>query len=409
MELIQINLVGLSHDNQPINSSMKITLFAQIFQKFNKYSFDKLVEKHQSNKHSKGNDAWTHFVTMVFCQFSKSNSLNDVCNGMRSATGDLNHLGLTKALKKSSLAYINEHRSWEVFRDMYYELHTKFAPQLKVKRTLLPKRKIYLLDSSTVDLCLSLFDWAHFRQKKGAIKLHTVLDFDGCLPAFMDVSDGKKHDVRAAHDMKFPSGSIVVADRAYVDFRWMNELDEQGVFFVIRGKENIKFELEEQLFRPSDVKNTSIEYDFLAELSNAKTRVKYDKPLRLIQVWDEETKQYLELLTNNLSWTASTISDLYRRRWTIESFFKDIKTHLKIKSFVGTSLNAVMIQIWTALITILLLKLLQKEAKYKWHLSNLVAFVRLNLFVKIDLKTWLDKPFLDPAEIKNRSIQMELF
>lgn len=388
---------------------MKITLFAQIFQKFNKKSFDKLAEKHQSNKHCKGNDAWTHFVTMVFCQFSKSNSLNDVCNGMRSATGDLNHLGLNRAMKKSSLSYTNQHRSWEVFRDMYFDLHAQFSSQLKNKRTLLPKRKIYLLDSSTVDLCLSLFDWAHFRQKKGALKLHTVLDFDGCLPAFMDVSEGKKHDVRAAHDMRFPSGSIVVADRAYVDFEWMNELDRQGVFFVIRGKENIKFELEEQLFRPSDATNKSIEYDWHVSLSNSGTRKKYGKQLRMVQVWDEETEQYLEILTNNFTWTASTIAELYRRRWSIESFFKDIKTHLKIKSFIGTSLNAVMIQIWTALITILLLKLLQKEAKYKWHLSNLVAFVRLNLFVKIDLKLWLDKPFLDPIEIESRSNQLALF
>lgn len=388
---------------------MKITLFAQIFQKFDKHSFDRLIKKHQSNKHCKGNDAWTHFVTMVFCQFSKSNSLNDVCNGMRSATGDLNHLGLTKAMKKSSLSYINQHRSWEIFQDMYYVLHDKFSGQLKNKRRLLPKRKIYLVDSSTIDLCLSLYDWAHFRQKKGAIKLHTVLDFDGCLPAFIDVSDGKKHDVRAAHDMKFPSKSIVVADRAFVDFTWMDELDEQGVFFVIRGKENIQFELEEQLLRPTDLKNKSIEVDWHAHLSKPSTRKKYDKPLRLVQVWDEETKQYLELLTNNFTWTATTIAELYRRRWSIESFFKDIKTHLKIKSFVGTSLNAVMIQIWTAMITILLLKLLQKEAKYKWHLSNLVAFVRLNLFVKIDLKLWLDKPFLDPLEMKNRSAQMTLF
>ncbi len=408
MELIQINLLGLSYPNQS-TPGIKITLFAQIFQKFNKQSFDRLIEKHQSNKHCKGNDAWTHFVTMVFCQFSKSNSLNDVCNGMRSATGDLNHLGLTKAMKKSSLSYTNKHRSWEIFRDMYYVLHDKFSGQLKNKRTLHPKRKIFLVDSSTIDLCLNLYDWAHFRQKKGAIKLHTVLDFDGYLPAFIDVSDGKKHDVRAAHDMKFPSKSIVVADRASVDFTWMDELDNQGVFFVIRGKENIQFQLEEQLLRPTDLKNGSIEVDWHAHLSQPNTRKKYDKLLRMVQVWDEETEQYLELLTNNFTWTATTISELYKRRWSIESFFKDIKTHLKIKSFVGTSLNAVMIQIWTAMITILLLKLLQKEAKYKWHLSNLVSFVRLNLFVKIDLKLWLDKPFLDPEEMKNRSTQMTLF
>ena len=388
---------------------MKITLFAQIFQKFNKKSFDKLVDKNQSNKHSKGNDAWTHFVTMVFCQFSKSNSLNEVCNGMRSATGDLNHLGLTKAMKKSSLAYNNQHRSWEVFRDMYFELYDHFAPSLKKARKILPKRKIYLLDSTVINLCLEVFDWAHFRKKKGAIKLHTVLDFDGCLPVFVDMTYGKVHDVKAAHDIEFPAASIVVADRAYVDFKWMSQLDNSGVFFVIRGKENIKFDLTERELRPSDQKNTTIDVDWNVFLTLPTTRKKYDKQLRMVQVWDEETEQYLELLTNNFTWTASTIAELYKRRWSIESFFKDIKSNLKIKSFIGTSPNAVMIQIWTALITILLLKVLQKEAKHSWHLSNLVAFVRLNLFVKIDLKLWLDKPFLDPDEIKNLSTQTVLF
>ena len=388
---------------------MKITLFAQIFQKIRKDSFNKLVEKFESNKHSKGNDARSHFVMMVFCLFSRSNSLNDVCNGMRSATGDLNHLGVTKAMRRSSLAYNNQHRNWELFQAMYFNLYDQFESTLKTNRKLLPKRKIYLLDSTTIDLCLKVFDWALFRQKKGAIKLHTVLDFDGCMPVFADMSDGKKHDVKAAQDIEFPSRSIVVADRAYVDFGWMKQLDAQGVFFVIRGKENIKLELTERSLSPTDKSNAHIQYDWEGFLGLPKTRAKYDKKLRMVQVWDEEKQIYLELLTNNFTWTASSISELYKRRWSIESFFKEIKTHLKIKSFIGTSMNAVLIQIWTALITILLLKTLQKEAKHKWHLSNLVSFIRLNLFVKIDLKKWLDKPFLDDDEISKLHLQLSLF
>ncbi len=312
-------------------------------------------------------------------------------------------------MKKSSLAYNNQHRSWEVFRDMYFALYDQFSPHLKILRKLLPKRKIYLLDSTVIDLCLTLFDWAHFRQKKGAIKLRTVLDFDGCLPVFVNMTDGKVHDIKAAHEISFPFASVVVADRAYVDFAWMSELDAGGVFFVIRGKENLKFKLSEIELRPSDLANETIDVDWNVFLSLPNSRKKYDKQLRMVQIWDEKTGQYLELLTNNFSWTASTIAELYKRRWSIESFFKDIKSNLKIKSFIGTSMNAVMIQIWTALITFLLLKVLQKEAKHTWHLSNLVAFVRLNLFVKIDLKLWLDKPFLDPDEIKNLSILTTLF
>lgn len=388
---------------------VKITLFAQIFQKINKDSFNKLVQKFESNKHSKGNDAWSHFVTMVFCQFSKSNSLNDICNGMRSATGDLNHLGVTKAMRRSSLAYNNQHRNWELFQSMYFDLYDRFESKLKKSRKLLPKRKIYLLDSTTIDLCLKVFDWALFRKKKGAIKLHTVLDFDGCMPVFADLSDGKKHDVKAAHEIEFPTGSIVVADRAYVDFKWMKELNEQSVFFVIRGKENIKLELTERLLSPTDEKNPHLQYDWEGYLSLPQSKAKYPMKLRMVQVWDPEQEIYLELLTNNFTWTATTISELYKRRWNIESFFKEIKTHLKIKSFIGTSMNAVLIQIWTALITILLLKTLQREAKYKWHLSNLVSFIRLNLFVKIDLKKWLDKPFLDDDEIDKLELQLSLF
>lgn len=388
---------------------MKITLFAQIFQKINRNSFNKLAEKFESNKHCKGNDAWSHFVTMVFCHFSKSGSLNDVCNGMRSATGDLNHLGVTKAMRRSSLAYNNQHRNWEVFQAMYFDLYEQFEPTLRKSRKLLPKRKIYLLDSTTIDLCLKVFDWAHFRKKKGAVKLHTVLDFDGCMPVFADLSEGKKHDVKAAHDIEFPAGSIVVADRAYVDFNWMRQLDGQGVFFVIRGKENIRLELAERPLRPTDEANPHIQYDWEGHLSLPLSKSKYPEKLRMVQVWDEEQQIYLELLTNNFTWTASAISELYKRRWSIESFFKEIKTHLKIKSFIGTSMNAVLIQIWTALITILLLKALQKEAKHKWHLSNLVSFIRLNLFVKIDLKKWLDKPFLDDDEIDKMQLQLSLF
>lgn len=248
-----------------------------------------------------------------------------------------------------------------------------------------------------------------FARKKGAIKLHTVLDFDGCMLVFADLSDGKKHDVKAAHEIQFPTGSIVVADRAYVDFNWMNELNDQNVFFVIRGKENIKLELTERPLSSTDKANLHLQYDWQGYLSLPQSKAKYPMKLRMVQVWDTEQEIYLELLTNNFTWTASTISELYKRRWSIESFFKEIKTHLKIKSFIGTSMNAILIQIWTALITILLLKTLQREAKYKWHLSNLVSFIRLNLFVKIDLKKWLDKPFLDDDEIDKLELQFSLF
>lgn len=386
---------------------MNITLFSQILQKIDKNFFNLHVKNLSSNKHCKGNDAWSHFVTMLFCQFAKCDSLNDICNGMRSATGDLNHLGVTKAMCKSSLAYSNEHRHWELFEKMYYELFHQFSPGMKKKRTLLPKRQIYLLDSTTIDLCLNVFDWAKFRQRKGAVKLHTVLDFDNCLPAFMDLSDGKTQDIRAAREIEFPRDSIVVADRGYVDYKWMMELEKSGVFFVIRGKENQKFEYFKNELDKGKSENESIVGDWVVVPESDLSREKYNEVLRMVQVFDPVNKTTFQLLTNNFTWTASNISELYRRRWAIESFFKDIKQHLKIKSFVGTSKNAVLIQIWTALITILLLKSLKKAAKFKWHLSNLISFIRINLFVKIDLQKWLDKPFLDDDEMAERSNQIQ--
>ena len=386
---------------------MNITLFSQILQKIDRTIFKKLVASHDSNKHCKGNDSWTHFVTMLFCQFSGSSSLREVCNGMRSATGDLNHLGVGKAMNKSSLSYNNATRPWELFQDVYYSLFDALA--VADKRKLLPKRKIYLLDSTTIDLCLNAFDWALFRQRKGAIKLHTVLDFDYCLPCFMDLSDGKKHDVTVANEIEFDSGSIVVADRGYIDLDWLDRLNSEGVNFVVRGKENLKLRLEQRPFDLDKPANKNIMEDWNCEFDSPQSRNKYPGKLRMVQVWDEEHQMYLELLTNNFIWTASTISELYKRRWMIEQFFKHIKTHLKIKSFIGTSLNAVLIQIWTAFITILLIKTLKKQAKYSWHLSNLIAFVRLNLFVKIELKKWLDKPFLDDDEIDKLDLQLSFF
>jgi len=225
--------------------------------------------------------------------------------------------------------------------------------------------------------------------------MHTLLDYDGNLPAYVNITDGKTADNKGAYDVPLLQGSVIVADRFYNDFSLLNVWDSKGVFFVVRHKENIRFKTIKENELPEN-RHQNILKDEIIELTGNTSKKKYPKRLRRVAIWNEENRQVIEVITNQMSWTANTISELYKSRWQIEIFFREIKQLLHIKSFIGTSENAVMIQIWTALITILVLKALKETAKYGWQLSNLVAFIRLNLFVKIDLQKWLDKPFDDP-------------
>lgn len=386
-----------------------LNLFSQIISKIDRNAFKKLVRAKETDKHSKGYNSWTHLISMLFCQFSKSQSVRDISNGLRSATGNLNHLGIDKAPSKSTVSYQNKHRDWTLFRDCYYQIQSQLTHLAGFRQTKFKiKSKIFLLDSTTISLCLSLFDWAKYKTHKGAVKMHTLLDYDGNLPAYVNVTDGKTADNKGAYDIPLLANSVIVADRYYNDFSLLNVWDSSKVFFVIRHKDNIRFETIKENELPED-KHQNILKDELIRLTGHESKKKYPKPLRRLAIWDEENQQTIELITNQTSWTANTISELYKSRWQIEIFFREIKQLLHIKSFIGTSHNAVMIQIWTALITIVMLKFLKELAKYGWQLSNLVAFLRLNLFVKIDLHRWLDKPFEHPPNRPKNQAQGVLF
>lgn len=372
---------------------VKVTLFSQIISKLDNTKFKSLVKDYQTDKHQKGFNSWSHLVSMLFCQFAKSQSVRDISNGLRSATGNLNHLGVIKAPSKSTLSYQNKNRNWMLFRDYYYALLKSLGQQCYGKRVNFKiKSKIFLLDATTISLCLSLFDWAKYKTKKGAIKMHTLLDYDGHMPAYVNITDGKTADNKGAYDIPLLAGSVIVADRFYNDFSLLNVWDSKAVYFVIRHKDNIAFNTIKERELPEN-KHQHLLKDEIIELTGIKSKEKYSKSLRRVAVWDEDNQQTIELITNNTKWCANTIAELYKARWEVEIFFRDIKQQLHIKSFVGTSENAVMIQIWTALITILVLKVLKAQAKYSWYLSNLIAFIRLNLFVKVDLQKWLDEPF----------------
>lgn len=386
-----------------------ITLFSQIISKLDRLKFSKLVKEKETDKHQKGFNSWTHLVSMLFCQFAKSQSLRDISNGLRSATGNLNHLGIEKAPSKSTIGYQNKNRDWELFRAYYYQLLESLGQQAGFRQIKFKiKTKIFLLDSTTISLCLSIFDWAKYKTAKGAVKMHTLLDFDGNLPAYVSITDGKTADNKGAYDIPLLKGSVIVADRFYNDFYLLNIWDSKGVYFVIRHKENIQYKVIKENKLPEN-RHQHILKDEIIELKNKSSKEKYPQRLRRVAVWDDVNEQVIELITNQMTWSCNTIGELYKSRWQVEIFFRDIKQLLHIKSFIGTSQNAVMIQIWTALITILMLKALKAMAKYDWHLSNLVAFIRLNLFVKINLQHWIDRPFEEHNDPRQEFEQGVLF
>lgn len=378
-------------------SYSKISLFSQVLHLIDRNLFKRVVRVHDTDKYSKGIDSWTHLVSMLFMQLAGATSLRDISTGLRSATGNLNHLGIERAPSKSSLGYQNKRRSFEVFQDLYFGLLERMEPSLHRRRLYARRlrRKIFIMDASIIPLCLSLFDWARFKTRKGAIKLHAVMDYDTGLPSYAVLTDGKIHDVKAAQNTSFPSESVLVIDRAYVDYEWLYNLDSNSVFFVTRLKSNADIEIVEEYL--TNDKHEHILSDQDIRLAGFYTSNKYPKRLRIVKVYDKDNDQTLILLTNQLTWTADTISQLYKARWDIEVFFKHLKQLFRVKTFVGTSANAVRIQMWCSMIAILLIKYLKAKAEFKWHLSNLITFLRINLFVKIDLWKWVNKPIIERA------------
>lgn len=376
-------------------SNTKVSLFSQILALVDRTTLIRIVKEYESDKHSKGNTTWTHLVCMLFMHFADATSYRDISNGLRSATGNLSHLGVGNAPCKSSISYMNKHRNYKVFRDLYLALLDKMEPSLFKRRQYAArlKRQIFIIDASVIPLCLSLFDWAKFRTHKGGIKLHAVLDYDSGLPSYAVITDAKQHDVKAAQSLVFPRGSVLVADRAYVDFEMLFNLDSCGVFFVTRLKSNAKIYIVET-FKTND-KQEHILSDQDIKLLGVNTANKYPKNLRIVKVYHDKNDKVLVLLTNNMSWTADTISQLYKARWAVESFFRYLKQLFRVKTFIGTTENAVQIQMWTSLISILLLKYLKMKSSFKWHLSNLVTFIRINLYVKLDLYEWINNPLLN--------------
>ena len=375
-----------------------ITLFAQVIRLIPREIIQRLVKKHGTDKHAKGFNSWSHLVTMIFSQFSGSVSLRQISEGLQSATGNLNHLGLSRAPSKSNISYQNTNRTSQFFKDVFYALFQYLGQHGGLKQMKKPlKAKICLLDSTLMSLCLSMYDWVLYTHTKGAVKMHTVLDFETLLPEFVCITNGKGADNTIAKKLHFARGTIVVADRIYSDTELLNHWDSTGGVFIVRGRDNIQFESIWERDLP-DTTSQEILKDEEVRLTGVETASKYPKKIRRIGIYNVQGGYTIDLYTNDFKHAASTIAALYRSRWKIEIFFRNLKQNLHIKSFLGTSQNAVEIQIWTALITILLLQYLKRIAKHTWCLSNLTASLRLNTFTKIDLFQWINEPFSPPPD-----------
>lgn len=371
------------------------SIFGQILQIFDKRDFLQAVRDTRSEHAAKGFTCWDQFVAMLFCQLGQAQSLREICGGLATCLGKLKHLGIDDAPKRSTLSYANEHRPWQLYQMMFYRLLEKCQTMARFqKRKFRFKNKLFSLDASVIELCLSMFDWASFRQTKGAVKLHLLLDHDGYLPAFATVTEGNVHEVNIARELKLPKGSILAVDMGYTDYSLFAKWILEGIFFVTRQKGNAAYRVVEEHKVPQ---NRNILKDQIIEFTGHYAKKDCSHRLRRIEVWDQEFNRTLVLLTNHLKFGATTVAAIYKDRWQIEIFFKAIKQNLKIKTFVGTSKNALLIQIWTALTAILLLKYLKFRSSMNWSLSNLVAMLRYNLFTYRDLWLWLDNPFEVPA------------
>ena len=370
------------------------SIFSQMLKLVPAPLFQRAVDTHRGERHSRGFRSWDQFVAMLFCQLGDAKSLREIEEGLLASEGKLRHLGMLQAPAHSTLAYANQHRPWQVYETLFLLLSERLTSKLtqaeRAPRLRLPKR-LLSLDSSIIDLCANIFNWAKYRTAKGAVKLHVLLDNDGLLPHYAVISDGKTSDIAVARNLDLPTGSMLVFDRGYCDYAWFAELTRKDVHFVTRVKNNASY----AVLETRNAEGTGVIADEIIVFAQHATDDNEDF-FRLVRYWDEASKREFTYLTNETDLPAATIAAIYHERWQIELFFKALKQNLRVKSFVGTSANALKTQIWTALIALLLVRYLQLKSKLNWHLSRFIHLLRQQLFVYRDLWLFLDYPFLGP-------------
>ena len=358
-------------------------VFSQLMAHLPMHSFRRCVQHYHGNRYVKSFTCLDQFLCLAFAQLTHRESLRDIEVCLRAHRDKLYHLGLRGGIDRNTLAHANQQRDWRLYADFAHALIALARPLyaeddlgLELDNT------VYALDSSTIDLCLSVFPWAHCRQTKAAVKLHTLLDLQGSIPTFIHISDGKLHDVNVL-DLLIPEpGALYVMDRAYLDFQRLFALTLAAAFFVTRNKANIRYR--RRYSRPVD-KTTGLICDQTIVLTGARTAERYPQPLRRISYRDPQTHTTFEFLTNHFALPAHTVTELYRYRWRVELFFKWIKQHLRIKAFFGTSENAVKTQIWTAISVYVLVAIIKKRLELPTELYTILQVLSLTLFEKVPL------------------------
>jgi hypothetical protein len=380
------------------------SIFSQILQLYPRLEFESAVKFHKAARHSRGFSCWGQFIAMLFCQLGRAHSLREICQGLAASEGKLRHLGLPETPKRSTLSYANAHRPWQLYEMIFQMLYRRCsAAAAQRERKFSFSHKLLSIDSTVITVCTSLFQWANYTRRKGALKVHLLLDHDGYIPKFAVISDGNKSDISVALEMEFEAGTMLVFDRGYTRYGWWAGLTQKGIWFVSRLRENANYEVIESKTMPPDPqpeeKKTRVTADRKIVFPGQK-RNKTRPEFRLVEICTAEGEVW-EFITNAHHLEGLTVAAVYKDRWQIETFFRSLKQLLKIKTFIGTSENAVRIQIWTALIAMLMVRYLKLRASFNWSLSNLLALLRPQLFVHRDLWGWLNQPFEPPPEVTN--------
>ena len=382
-------------------------VFSQVVSMISKYEFNKSVSKYKGNYRAKDLKCWPQFLCMMFGQLTYRESVRDIINCLEAHKTKVYHLGITKVVSSTTLTRANESRDWQIWSNLALYLIGVARPLYIHNNgfTIDLDNTIYALDASTIDLCLSVFKWAKFRKKKGAVKLHTLMDLRGNIPVFIAITTGKVHDVNILDQIIFEAGSFYIVDKGYYDFDRLYLIDQAKAFFVIRAKRNIKFK---RLYSREVDKSTGLKCDQTIKLTGVKTSLGYPDKLRRIKFYSETKRKTYVFLTNNFELDAFTITLLYKNRWQIELFFKWIKQHLKIKKFWGQSENAVKTQIWIAVCTYLIVAIIKRQLNLDKSLYEILQILSVSTFDKTPLNQLLMKNDLQSLD-NNMHNQLRMF